>query len=95
MSSVSELFEGSEPKVSSSATFYILLTTTLVLWFVHWWRQQSHFFKLGNSIPGPSGLPFLGNALIALGRTPNGEFVFFYFIVLNVHIKSFVMFRNR
>lgn len=91
MSSVSDLFEDSEPKVSSSTTFYILLTTTLVLWFVHWWRQQSHFFKLGNSIPGPSGLPFLGNALIALGRTPNGELVFFFFylIILNVHTKSF------
>lgn len=91
--SVSEFLEGSETKVSSSTTFYILLTTTIVLWFVHWWKQQSHIFKLGNSLPGPSGIPFLGNALIALGRTPNGKFSDIYFIswmVLNV----FIVFRN-
>ncbi|XP_077287523.1 cytochrome P450 4g15-like isoform X2 [Arctopsyche grandis] len=28
--------------------------------------------KLGNSIPGPAGLPFLGIALIGLGKTPHG-----------------------
>lgn len=49
-----------------------LTSTILILSVFYWYQQQSHIFKLGNKIPGPTPLPFLGNALLILA-VPSGD----------------------
>ncbi|XP_013185741.2 cytochrome P450 4g15 [Amyelois transitella] len=55
----------------SRLIFYPLLLLATGLWLFHRWQQQSKIFILGNKIQGPSTIPFLGNTLLALGKTPS------------------------
>ncbi|CAH1635308.1 unnamed protein product [Spodoptera littoralis] len=51
--------------------FYALVAVVSGLWMIHRWQQQSRLFRLGNVLPGPEGVPFFGNALLALGKKPD------------------------
>ncbi|KAL0839733.1 hypothetical protein ABMA28_016376 [Loxostege sticticalis] len=70
MSLVLEESPGSGLSVSR-LVFYSLVFLATGLWIVHRRRQQTRLFKLGNKIPGPAALPLVGNALLALGKTPS------------------------
>lgn len=48
---------------SASSVFYMLLVPALVLWYTYWRMSRRHMIELAENIPGPAGLPLLGNAL--------------------------------
>lgn len=49
--------------------FYFLLAPALLLWFIYWRISRQHMLKLAEKIPGPPGLPLLGNALELIGTS--------------------------
>ncbi|KYN37083.1 Cytochrome P450 4g15 [Trachymyrmex septentrionalis] len=55
--------------VSSSAIFLSLLIPALVLYYIYFRISRRHMIELAEKIPGPEGLPFIGNALMLLGSS--------------------------
>ncbi|RVE48932.1 hypothetical protein evm_006394 [Chilo suppressalis] len=51
--------------------FYPLVALVTFLWIYHRWQKQTKFVKMGNKLPGPDPLPFLGNVHLALGKNPS------------------------
>ncbi|GBP57998.1 Cytochrome P450 4g15 [Eumeta japonica] len=43
--------------------FYVLMVPALLLWYIYWRMSRRHFYELADKLPGPAGLPILGNAL--------------------------------
>ncbi|KAL4714491.1 hypothetical protein ACJJTC_017786 [Scirpophaga incertulas] len=70
MSLVLETVEGYHFNVTR-VIFYALLLVATALWILHRWQQQTRLFKMGNMLPGPPTLPFIGNAHLALGKRPD------------------------
>ncbi|XP_063223601.1 cytochrome P450 4g15-like [Bacillus rossius redtenbacheri] len=65
-----------EPLVASylftNVLFYPLLVLSAVLAAYYYYQQQTRFVKLGNEIPGPQPLPFVGSLHeLASVKTPN------------------------
>lgn len=56
-----------------SALFIVVLFMILAVTCIHVFYKSQESFKLGLQIPGPEPIPILGNALMALGKTPNGK----------------------
>ncbi|CAG9761915.1 unnamed protein product [Ceutorhynchus assimilis] len=48
----------------------VLFGTVTLLAIYHFWFQSLHYVKLSKNIPGPTPLPFVGNALMAIGVSP-------------------------
>lgn len=59
--------------VGFSSIFILILFVILAVTAIHFYYKSQESFKLGLRIPGPEPLPLLGNALIAVGKTPNGK----------------------
>ncbi|XP_058063114.1 cytochrome P450 4g15 [Anopheles bellator] len=55
--------------ISPINMFYFLLTPALLLWFVYWRLSRRHMLELAERIPGPKGLPLIGNALDLIGSS--------------------------
>ncbi|KAI7815567.1 cytochrome p450 [Rhyzopertha dominica] len=55
--------------LSATSVFYFLLVPALVLWYVYWRMSRRHMIELASKIPGPPGLPILGNALQFTGSS--------------------------
>ncbi|KAL3266986.1 hypothetical protein HHI36_011134 [Cryptolaemus montrouzieri] len=55
--------------VSASNVFYFLLAPALILWYAYWKISRRHLEELASRIPGPAGLPILGNALEFMGTS--------------------------
>lgn len=72
MSEYPEGISSQEWRTSSLVTCGLLLGVTMT-YLYHEWQKKSHMFRLGNLIPGPKGLPIFGNALMAIGKRPEGE----------------------
>lgn len=53
--------------------FYPLVLLATGLWLLYRWQQQSRLHKMGNQLPGPLPIPLFGNALLALGKKPEGK----------------------
>ncbi|XP_034948968.1 cytochrome P450 4g15 [Chelonus insularis] len=53
--------------MSASSVFLTLLVPALVLWFVYYRISRRHLIELGNKLPGPPGLPLIGNAAEFMG----------------------------
>ena len=49
--------------ITATNVFYMLLLPAVVLWYVYWKMSRKHLVELAEKIPGPPGLPLLGNAL--------------------------------
>ncbi|XP_059061878.1 uncharacterized protein LOC131854754 [Achroia grisella] len=66
----------SEVKLNSESTEQILRYTIVFLvtyvGFLYMKHRQSRLYKLGNKLPGPLAVPFIGNALLALGIKTSG-----------------------
>ncbi|XP_023950683.2 cytochrome P450 4g15 [Bicyclus anynana] len=43
--------------------FYVLLVPVLLLWYTYWRSSRRRLYELAEKLPGPEGLPLLGNAL--------------------------------
>ncbi|KOB71351.1 Cytochrome P450 4G49, partial [Operophtera brumata] len=56
---------------SSRLIVYPLLLLTSGLWALHRWQQKSKLYKMGEKIPGPSTVPFFGNALLVFQKKPH------------------------
>lgn len=48
-----------------------LIAVTVALSLAHFYLQYRRVAKLGNKIPGPPSLPFIGNALMVINKTHN------------------------
>ncbi|XP_558699.6 cytochrome P450 4g15 [Anopheles gambiae] len=55
--------------ISPINMFYFLLTPALLLWFFYWRLSRRHMLELAERIPGPKGLPLIGNALDLVGSS--------------------------
>lgn len=55
--------------VSSTYVFLSLLVPALALWYAYWRISKRHLLELAAKIPGPKGLPLLGNALDLIGTS--------------------------
>ncbi|XP_055370803.1 cytochrome P450 4g1-like [Condylostylus longicornis] len=66
-----EALESSAKMGFYSPIFLGLVTTIASLVAVYWWQQNKRFVKMGNAIPGPTSLPFIGNAHLVVGKTHN------------------------
>ncbi|KAF2888851.1 hypothetical protein ILUMI_17322, partial [Ignelater luminosus] len=70
--SVSTTLPDTTPKndlISATRVFYYLLIPALVLWYIYWRISRRHMLKLAEKIPGPKGLPIVGNALQFVGTS--------------------------
>lgn len=59
--------------IGFSTVFILILFVILAIAAIHVYYKSQESFKLGIQIPGPEPIPILGNALMALGKTPNGK----------------------
>lgn len=71
MSAVSfEPIYSTEVRVSFWSPQNVVLVTLAIfgvfLGIYYYWQQKSRFCKLGNAIPGPPGIPLIGNVLDVL-----------------------------
>lgn len=57
----------------STVFFLLIMFIVLTITAIHVYFKSKESYKLGIEIPGPDPIPILGNALLALGKTPNGK----------------------
>lgn len=69
------IVEGPEinPGIGFSIIFIPILFVILAVTAIHVYFKSQESYKFAIRIPGPEPIPILGNALMAIGRTPNGE----------------------
>lgn len=48
---------------SASSVFYFLFLPAVVLAYIYWKVSRRHMLKLAEKLPGPPGLPIIGNAM--------------------------------
>ncbi|KYM99110.1 Cytochrome P450 4g15 [Cyphomyrmex costatus] len=53
----------------SSAIFLSLLVPALILYYIYFRISRRHMIELAEKIPGPDGLPLIGNILLLLGNS--------------------------
>ncbi|XP_076754439.1 cytochrome P450 4g15 [Xylocopa sonorina] len=54
---------------SATTVFLSLLIPAIVLYYIYFRISRRHMLELAEKLPGPKGLPFLGNALELLGSS--------------------------
>lgn len=59
----------SASQTTSSAIFFSLLVPALILWYIYWRLSRRRLYALADKLPGPDGLPFIGNALDLTGTS--------------------------
>ncbi|XP_015517279.1 cytochrome P450 4g15 [Neodiprion lecontei] len=67
--------------LSATTIFFSLLVPAIVLYYIYFRISRRHMIELADKLPGPDGVPFLGNALEFLGSSDT--------IFRNVYQKSF------
>ena len=59
----------SQPQGASMTVFFSLLIPALVLWYIYWKLSRRQMYKMAEKLPGPPGLPLIGNALDLTGTS--------------------------
>lgn len=67
---MSEIYAESRFGITSPVMLFLISFTTLLSVY-YWWQQTRRYYKMGNGIPGPAALPFIGNAHSFLGKSNN------------------------
>ncbi|XP_032665437.1 cytochrome P450 4g15 [Odontomachus brunneus] len=67
--------------LSATTVFLSLLIPALVLYYIYFRISRRHMIELGDKLPGPDGLPLIGNTLMFLGSSDT--------IFRNIYRKSF------
>ena len=65
--------------LSATTVFFSLLVPALVLFIIYFRVSRRHMLELAEKIPGPEGLPLIGNALEFLGSA-DSEFKIYFFL---------------
>lgn len=60
--------------IGFSTIFLLIMFFILTISAIHVYFKTQESYKLAIEIPGPEPIPIFGNALMALGKTPNGKF---------------------
>lgn len=55
--------------LSATTVFFSLLIPALVLYYIYFKVSRRHMIELAEKLPGPEGLPLIGNALMLLGSS--------------------------
>lgn len=55
--------------MAASSLFYFLLIPAITLWFVYWKLSRRHMLQLAETLPGPDGLPIIGNLMDLVGSS--------------------------
>jgi len=55
--------------LSSFTIFLSLLIPALILYYIYFRISRRHMIELAETLPGPEGLPLIGNALLLLGNS--------------------------
>lgn len=55
--------------LSASTVFLSLLVPALVLYYIYFKISRRHMIELAEKLPGPDGLPLIGNMLMLLGSS--------------------------
>lgn len=55
--------------LSASTVFLSLLVPALVLYYIYFKISRRHMIELAEKLPGPEGLPLIGNTLLFLGNS--------------------------
>ncbi|XP_014485680.1 PREDICTED: cytochrome P450 4g15 [Dinoponera quadriceps] len=55
--------------LSATTVFLSLLIPALILYYIYFKISRRHMIELANKLPGPEGLPLIGNALMLLGSS--------------------------
>lgn len=61
--------------LSATSVFFALLIPAVVLYYIYFQVSRRHMLELAEKLPGPPGLPLLGNALEFLGSS-DSEWLF-------------------
>lgn len=61
-----------QPAWTATNMFFLLVVPALLLWYAYWRLSRRRMYELAEKLPGPPGLPIIGNALDFTG-TPNGK----------------------
>lgn len=79
-----EILATSASDSSPTSFFYYLLVPTLLLWFTYWKLSRRRMIEMADKLPGPPGLPLVGNGLDFLG-TPHGKF---FLLIKSVQLQT-------
>lgn len=60
--------------IGFSTVFILIMFIILAITAIHMYYKSQESYKLGMQIPGPDPIPILGNALMAIGKTPERKF---------------------
>lgn len=69
------LLEEEENNFFTRLVLYLLPLLAAGIWLFHRKHQRSRLYRMGNLLPGPDPVPFFGNALLALFKNPEREFI--------------------
>ncbi|KOX69911.1 Cytochrome P450 4g15 [Melipona quadrifasciata] len=72
-----------------TAVFYSLIAVTTTLVAVYIYMENTRMVRLGNKLPGPKTVPFLGNVLMTLRLQPNQIFEELYKYVIYGPVTRF------
>lgn len=61
-------------EIGFSTIFLLIMFSILTITAIHFYYKTQESYKLAIEIPGPIPIPILGNALMAVGKNPNGKF---------------------